>query len=206
MSSSHFVYNHPKIAAVVLAAGHSRRMGAPKLALPWGESTVIGQVLSVLTQTGIQDIVVVTGGARQEVQQALQGWPVRQVYNPNHGQGEMLSSFQVGLEALGDDPNAALVVLGDQPQIQTQVVVKLLQTYAETGAHLVIPSYQMRRGHPWLVDRSLWAAVLAIRAPATLRDFLNDHQDSIHYVTVETGTILQDLDTPGDYVSYRPSS
>jgi molybdenum cofactor cytidylyltransferase len=70
----------------------------------------------------------------------------------------------------------------------------------------VIPSYQMRRGHPWLVDRSLWADVMAICAPASLRDFLSDHQDSIHYVTVETGTILQDLDTPGDYLAYRPSN
>jgi len=206
MSSSHFIQNHPKIAAVVLAAGHSRRMGAPKLALPWGDSTVIGQVLSVLSQSGVQDVVVVTGGARQEVQQALQGWPVRQIYNPNHEQGEMLSSFQVGLAALGDDPNATLVVLGDQPQIQMHVVVKLLQVYAETGAPLVIPSYQMRRGHPWLVDRSLWADVMAICAPASLRDFLSDHQDSIHYVTVETGTILQDLDTPGDYLANRPST
>jgi molybdenum cofactor cytidylyltransferase len=205
MSSGSFPPNHSKIAAVVLAAGHSRRMGSPKLALPWGDTTVIGQVLSVLSQSGIQEIIVAIGGACQEVQQALQGLPVRQVYNPDHEQGEMLSSFQVGLAALGDGPDAALVVLGDQPQIQAQVVVELLQAYRDTGAPLVIPSYQMRRGHPWLIDRSLWAAALAIHEPTTLRDFLNDRQDSIHYVTVDTATILQDLDTPGDYLAYRPS-
>jgi molybdenum cofactor cytidylyltransferase len=206
MSSEPYRHGMLKITAVVLAAGHSRRMGAPKLALPWGETNVIGQVLGVLSQSGIQDIVVVTGGAYHEVQHALRGLPVRLVYNPDHEQGEMLASFKVGLAALGNDPDAALVVLGDQPQIQEQVVDKLLQAYVDTGAPLVIPSYQMRRGHPWLLDRSLWADALAIQEPTTLRDFLRDHQDSIHYVVVDTDTILQDLDTPADYDAYRPPS
>jgi molybdenum cofactor cytidylyltransferase len=206
VSSELFQHGMLKIAAVVLAAGHSRRMGAPKLALPWGDTTVIGQVLGVLSQSGIQDIVVVTGGAYREIRYALQGLPVRQVYNPDHEQGEMLASFRVGLAALGNDPDAALVVLGDQPQIQAQVVDKLLQAYMDTGSPLVIPSYQMRRGHPWLLARSLWAEVLAIQEPTTLRDFLNNHHDSIHYVMVDTDTILQDLDTPADYDAYRPPS
>jgi molybdenum cofactor cytidylyltransferase len=204
MSSGHHSLTSAKIAAVVLAAGHSRRMGSPKLVLPWGDTTVIGQVVSVLRQSGIQEIVVVTGGGHREVQQALQGQTVCQVYNPQHEQSEMLSSFQVGLAALGNDPAATLVVLGDQPQIQAQVVGRLIQAYMGTGAPLVVPSYQIHRGHPWLMDRSLWADALAIHEPATLRDFLNDRHGSIHYVTVETATILQDLDTPCDYHNNRP--
>jgi molybdenum cofactor cytidylyltransferase len=206
MNSGPLLPNSLNIAAVVLAAGHSQRMGAPKLALPWGDTTVIGQVISVLKRAGIEEIVVVTGGARQELQDALQGLPVQQVYNPEHERGEMLSSFKVGLAALGNDMAATLIVLGDQPQIQVQVVRGLLKAYLDTSSVLVIPSYQMRRGHPWLMDRSLWAAALTIQQPTTLRDFLNHHQTSIHYLAVETGTILQDLDTPGDYQVYRPSS
>ena len=194
----------PAIAAVVLAAGHSRRMGSPKLVLPWGNTTVIGQVINVLRRTGIQEIVVVTGGAQPEVGQALRGLPVRLVYNPQHAQSEMLSSFQVGLAALSADPAAILLVLGDQPQIQEGVITELIREYVETGAPLLVPSYQMRRGHPWLMDRSLMAAVLALREPATLRDFLNERSPNIRYIMVETPTVLQDLDTPGDYRTYRP--
>jgi len=68
----------------------------------------------------------------------------------------------------------------------------------------MIPSYQMRRGHPWMLDRSLWAAALELRLPTTLRDFLNQHASLIHYLPVDTVSVLQDLDTPGDYERFRP--
>ena len=206
MSNDQPIPGLPAIAAVVLAAGHSRRMGSPKMVLPWGDTTVIGQVISVLSRTKIREIVVVTGGAQTEVECALQGLPVRLVYNPQHAKGEMLSSFQVGLAALSDAPAAILLVLGDQPQIQEGVINELIQVYADTGALLVLPSYRMRRGHPWLMDSTLIASVLALQEPATLRDFLNEWSSTIRYIMVETPTVLQDLDTPGDYHTYRSST
>jgi molybdenum cofactor cytidylyltransferase len=192
------------IGAVVLAAGRSTRMGMPKMALPWDDTTVIGQVVRTLLSASIREILVVTGGAQDEVRDALQGLPVDEVYNPHYQKGEMLSSLQVGLSSLGNHLEATLVVLGDQPQIQLHVVKALVQVYASDHPSLVVPSYQMRRGHPWLVDRSLWPFVLALKYPDTLRDFLNEHQSSISYVSVDSPTILQDLDTPGDYQKYRP--
>lgn len=196
----------PRVAAVILAAGRSTRMGRPKMALPWGDTTVIGQVVRVLTSAGIGEILVVTGAARNEVRGAFQSLPVKELYNPDYPQGEMLSSLQVGLSALEDHLDAALVVLGDQPQIQARVVTALVQEYASPDSPLVVPSFQMRRGHPWLLDRSLWPAVLALKGRETLRDFLNANQASIRYVSVDTSTILQDMDTPGDYQKYRPES
>lgn len=193
------------IGAVVLAAGHSRRMGSPKLALPWGDTTVIGQVIHMLSRTDIQEIVVVTGGAQPEVERALHGLPVRLVHNPQHMQSEMLSSFQVGLAAVSNTLAAILLVLGDQPQVQEQVINDLIREYVDSGAPLVVPSYQSRRGHPWLLDRSLVDTVLAMQEPATLRDFLNEQSHTIRYIMVETPSVLQDLDTPGDYRIYRPS-
>lgn len=196
----------PQVGAVILAAGRSTRMGRPKIALPWGDTTVIGQVVRVLTSAGIGEILVVTGAARNEVRGAFQSLPVKELYNPDYPQGEMLSSLQVGLSTLGDHLDATLVVLGDQPQIQARVVTALVQEYASTDSSLVVPSFQMRRGHPWLLDRSLWPAVLALKRRETLRDFLNANQASIRYVSVDTSTILQDMDTPGDYQKYRPES
>lgn len=194
------------ISAIVLAAGQSSRMGSPKMILPWGSTTVIGQVVEVLRQEGVEEIVVVTGGARQEVEQALAGKPVRTVFNPRYPQDQMTFSLQSGLVELGEHVSAALIALGDQPQIEAPVVRAVLQAYLERGRPLVIPSYQMQRGHPWLIDRSLWGDILGLNPSLTLRDFLNLHQEQIEYLSVATDSVLRDLDTPLDYQRERPAS
>jgi molybdenum cofactor cytidylyltransferase len=198
----------PLVGAVVLAAGKSERMGKPKMGLPWGDTTVIGQVVATLVGAGLDDVVVVTGGGQEEVERALsylpQGWPVRVVFNPDFTEGEMLSSLQRGVAALGEAFEAVLITLGDQPQIQTEVVRTIMDTYFESGASLIIPSYAMRRGHPMLIARSLWSGLLALRPPETLRELIQAHQDEIVYVNVDTPSILQDLDTPEDYRQFKP--
>jgi molybdenum cofactor cytidylyltransferase len=193
-----------RIGAVVLAAGQSRRMGRPKMVLPWGTTTVIGQVADVLNHAGIDPIVVVTGGAKSQVVSALEGLPVTTIHNPFYLQSEMLISLQLGLKAMPDDVSAVLVCLGDQPQIEAEVVKLVAAYYRETKMPLVIPSFQMRRGHPWLVDRYLWEAILSLDPESNLRQFLQMHQDKIAYVTVSTGSILKDLDTPEDYSADAP--
>ncbi len=190
-------------AAVVLAAGQSRRMGQPKMVLPWGQTTVIGQVVSILLQAGLSQVVVVTGGAGAQVTEALQGQPVRLVENPAYADGEMLSSVQVGLAALPVDCPAALIVLGDQPQIEASVVRALLERYNASPSALIVPSYQMRRGHPWLVEQKLWADLLG-PGLGSMRDFLNAHAAEIAYLPVQTDSVLHDLDTPHDYDRFKP--
>jgi molybdenum cofactor cytidylyltransferase len=194
------------IAAIVLAAGLSRRMGTPKMILPWGKTTVIGQVVSVLDEAGLDQILVVTGGAHAEVERALEGKPVCLVFNPRFEQSEMVESLQIGLKQVSDSAEAALITLGDQPQIQVGVTKRVLKTYQESDASIVIPSYQMKRGHPWLVKRIFWDEILAIRSPGMLRDFLEFHRDDIQYIPVDTDSILRDLDTPADYSREQPSA
>jgi len=199
---------NPMVGAVVLAAGKSERMGEPKMGLPWGDTTVIGQVIATLMGVGLDDVVVVTGGGWEEVERALsylpKHWPVRVVFNPDFAEGEMLSSLQKGVAALGEAFGAALITLGDQPQIQIGVVRMIVDIYYQSGASLVIPSYAMHRGHPMLIARSLWAGLLALRPPQTLRELVQAHQDKIVYVNVDTPSILQDLDTPEDYRQFKP--
>jgi len=187
------------ISAIVLAAGKSVRMGEPKMVLPWKNTTVIGRVVDSLVQAGISDIVVVTGAAREAVEGALCNAPVRLIHNPDYAHGEMLSSFQTGLRAIGENVEAALVVLGDQPQIEPWVVKSVIQAYQDRHSILVVPSYQMRRGHPWLISRSLWTEALALKYPETLRDFLSALSDHIEYISLATKTVLEDVDTPEDY-------
>lgn len=195
-----------RIGAVVLAAGRSQRMGRPKMTLPWGETTVIGQVIHVLSQAGLSEIVVITGGAHREVSQALKGSGVRLVYNRRFRQDVMAYSLQMGLLSLPEACPAALVALGDQPQIQEAVVRSVIETYYAQQAALVAPSFQNRRGHPWLVSRTLWPEILALQPPLTLRNFFARYTAQTRYVVVQTDSVLRDLDTPEDYLQERPPS
>lgn len=192
------------ISALILAAGASKRMGQPKLLLSWGKQTVIEHVVSTFLQAGIADILVVTGGAHEQVEKVIEHFPVRKLYNQNYAAGEMLSSLQLGLRQMPQQTEAVLVGLGDQPQLMESSVRSVCEAYREGKFRLVVPSFQKRRGHPWLVDHVLWNKLLALSAPASPRDFLNSHADEIHYVNMDTPTILADLDTPEDYNKSRP--
>jgi molybdenum cofactor cytidylyltransferase len=179
-------------------------MGRPKMPLPWGDTTVIGQVVKVLLAAGVDEVVVVVGGAQEMVRIALREFPARIVFNPDYANGEMVASLQVGLRALPKDVEAALVVLGDQPQIKEAIVQDLIACYQQNEPDVLIPSYQMRRGHPWLIKRRLWQGVLNLSSPQTLRDFLRAQADQVQYLVVDSPTILQDLDSPNDYQRFRP--
>jgi molybdenum cofactor cytidylyltransferase len=190
------------ISAIVLAAGLSTRMGQPKLILPWGSSTVIGSVVETLLLAGVNEIVVVTGGARYEVEKAIREISVeavRTVFNPRYVEDNMLLSLQAGMSVLGEHVQAFLVALGDQPQIEIKVARALVGAYQARKYPLLVPSYAMRRGHPWVVDRSMWDAILSAPDGSTMRDFLNAHQERITYLQVDSPSILRDLDTPEDY-------
>jgi molybdenum cofactor cytidylyltransferase len=188
-----------KIGAVILAAGQSRRMGRPKLVLPWQGRTVIEQVVRTLIDSQVAEIVVVTGGARAEVARALESCPVRLADNPDYARSEMTTSLQVGIRALPAGIRALLVVLGDQPAIERGVVERLIAAYHSSPARLIIPSYQRRRGHPWLVEASLWPGLLALSPDQTLRDFLHTNEGEIAYIETNSPGILKDMDTPEDY-------
>lgn len=192
------------ISAIILAAGESKRMGQPKMVLPWGETTVLGQVISTFRVAGIDEIVVVTGGAREQVEKIANQNGVRSVYNAEYINGGMLTSLHHGLEAQTPQVRATLIGLGDQPQIQVGTVQLICKIYEEKKSTLIVPSYQMRRGHPWLVDRSLWSELLAMSPMQSPRDFLHRHAGDILYANVSTPSILADLDTLEDYRKARP--
>ncbi len=192
------------ISALILAAGESKRMGQPKMLLPWGNVTVIERVVSTFLEAGVEDVLVVTGGAHEQVEKAIDGFPVRKIYNPAYVAGEMLSSLQLGLSRMAPQTKAALIGLGDQPQVGERSVRLVCNAYRDDKSGLVVPSFQMRRGHPWLVARPLWSEILASSPSTSPRDFLNSHAEEIHYVNLDTPTILADLDTPEDYANARP--
>jgi len=192
------------ITAVILAAGESKRMGQPKMLLPWGTLTVIEHVIITFLNAGVDDVILITGGAHEQVEKVTAQYPIRRIHNKNYAQSEMVSSLQLGLVAISSQVQAALVGLGDQPQVQERSVRLVCKAYQESKPQLVVPSFQMRRGHPWLVGRPLWGELLQLKSSESPRDFLNRHGGEIHYVEVDTPSILADLDTPEDYQKSHP--
>jgi molybdenum cofactor cytidylyltransferase len=191
------------ITAIILAAGDSTRMGEPKMLMPWGRSTVLQTVISTFQAADVRDILLVTGGAREQVER-LVGKTVQTIYNENYKKSGMLGSIQIGLTAKMREASAALICLGDQPQVQEGSVRSVCDTFLKTRSNLVVPSFQKQRGHPWLVARALWDEILLMRDPETMRDFLSRHEKEIKYAYCDTPTILQDVDTPEDYLKYKP--
>jgi molybdenum cofactor cytidylyltransferase len=186
------------MGAVILAAGQSRRMGRNKMLLPFATSTVLETVVTeVAACDQVHDLVVVTGHQADQIAALLGSHPLRCIFNPAYAQADMLVSIQVGLRALSTETTAALIVLGDQPRLQRQVIQRVVE--AQQPNAIIIPSYQMKRGHPILIDRALWPEVLALPETATLRDFIHAHEAQIRYVVVETDSVLKDMDTPEDY-------
>ncbi len=192
------------ITAIVLAAGQSKRMGQQKMLMSWGQTTVIGRVIGTLMEGGVKDIHVVTGRNEVELKSALKANDIQFIYNPDYANGEMLTSVQVGLDSMEDVTEAVLIVLGDQPQLELKVIREIIDRYLLTHHKIIVPSYQMHRGHPWLLEKSYWQEILNLHHPATLRDFLKAHSEIIDYVSVETPSILQDLDNQADYSHYKP--
>lgn len=190
-----------RVGAVILAAGMSRRMGQAKLIMAYKGGTVLGTVLTTLNSAGISPLITVTGGAGVAVEESLRDLPFEVViaHNPQPDRSEMMDSLRIGMGVLPSELDAFLIVLGDQPQIQGDIVSQLVQLFHKTGHSLIIPSYQMRRGHPWLIGRESWTELLALEPQQTMRDFLRQNSSRIHYLEVNSASILEDLDTPEDY-------
>ncbi|MBI3243929.1 MAG: nucleotidyltransferase family protein [Chloroflexi bacterium] len=188
------------IGAIVLAAGLSTRMGRPKHTLPWGETVIARRVVDVLAESGPDEIVVVTGNAREDVEAALRGSTARAVFNPGFANGSMLTSLQAGLRALEESAcEVALVALGDQPQIEAGVVRAVIKQWRMNRPPILAPSFNGRRGHPILFARSFWPHIFSASSDLSPRDLLQAHAEQVVYLAVSTDSVLRDIDTPDDY-------
>lgn len=195
-----------RVAAVVAAAGFSSRMGQFKPLLPWRRGTVIGAVAEGLAKGGASPVLVVTGHRGDEIGRGLAGGPAEVVFNADYSDGEMLRSYQVGIEALGTSELkilGALLALGDQPHIPVGVVRQIVErARAEPGA-IVVPSYKRRRGHPVYLPAWAFCALLTLEAGQTLRDLMGEYHDAIVYETVDSDCVRRDMDVPAEYEALR---
>lgn len=186
------------IAAVVLAAGESSRMGRPKLLLPYRGATVLECTLRAVLASPVERTVVVLGHGRERILPLIRPLRVEAVFNPDPGRG-MLSSVLVGLSALPEEPGAVFIVPGDHPDLTVGVFAALLAARQDSGKGLVVPVASGRGGHPLLMDLGYRAEAANLGSAAGLRALLASHPDDVLRLAVPDAGILTDIDTPADY-------
>lgn len=188
------------ISAIVLAAGVSQRMGRPKLLLPLGDGLVLERVVRTVTAADVDEVIVVVGHWRVEMEQVLAGLPVHVAFNPDYAWGEMLSSVQVGLKAASPLATAALIALGDQPRVSVATMNRIATALRGGDDRICLPTFGGRRGHPIGLPRRFWPEVLALGRGSSLRDVIHRHQDAVVELSVPDDAILSDMDTPQEYI------
>lgn len=190
--------NQP-VSAVILAAGTSSRMGQAKQLLALGESTVLAQTLAHVQAAAFHEIILVLGASAESIRSRLPSpHELKIVVNPDYQQG-IASSLRTGLMAVDPNSDAALIILGDQPFLRPQTLDRIVDEYRRSQAQIVIPLYQGQRGNPVLLDRSVFAEVMALEGDVGSRAIFANHLDGIVNVEVEDKGILLDLDEPADY-------
>ena len=187
-----------RIAAVVLAAGMSKRMGKPKALLPLGGLPMIARVIEPLVKIGsVEPIVVVTGHHAEQVRGAMDGCDVQFVHNPNYESGGMLSSVKAGCRAIVDRCDAFLLLLGDQPLLTLETYRKLL-ALPLAASRIQQPCFNGKRGHPILFRADCIDDILALPGSATLKTFTQQISDA-RLIEVDDSAVVTDIDTPQDY-------
>ena len=187
------------VAAVILAAGRSNRMGAFKPLLPFGKQTIIESCIEYLRRGGVETIVVVLGHRADELKNRLLHLPVKFALNPDPD-SEMSASITIALAQLPGTAKATLIALADHPAVPSVVISELIDTWRR-GAPLVIPTWQNRGGHPVLVDLRFRAELESLDPSRGLRGLFDAHRDQLKRLAVESPYVARDMDTWDDYAA-----
>ncbi|MEP6719137.1 MAG: nucleotidyltransferase family protein [bacterium] len=194
-------HEEPKtnIAAIILAAGQSSRMGAFKPLLPFGDKTVIESTIDYLSGAGIETIIVVAGHLEDEIKTQLTNRVLKFTTNPDP-RSAMATSIVCGLRELPSEVRAVIITPVDHPAVPKEVVSQLIDEWRD-GARLVIPTNGGRGGHPVLIDLSFRAELLRLDPNSGLKSFFDAHRKEVKRVAVNSNYIARDMDTWDDYRS-----
>jgi len=189
------------VYAVVLAAGMSARMGSPKQLLPFGSKTVLQRIIDTLLESGLDGIEVVLGHQAEEVRKSLVGRQVDFCLNRNYEKG-MFSSLLCGISAIRSLADGALIVLGDQPQIEEKVVRQLVSAFREKQKGILVPVFKGHRGHPALIDLRMYGEeIFQLSGENGIKPLMRGYPENTLELEVEEEWILRDIDTPEVYRS-----
>ena len=187
---------HPRVGIVILAAGASARLGRPKQLLELGGEALIRHALQSALASSADDVVLVLGSRAEEIARAAGEGNHRTIVNPDFALGQS-TSMVAGIAAL-DGSDAAVVMLGDQPTVGTELLNQLISAFAETRAAIVQPRYRGKPGNPVLFGRELFPELLQVTGDLGAREIIERRRNEIAYVDVDQ-PVPPDVDSDEDY-------
>ncbi|HJS71088.1 MAG TPA: nucleotidyltransferase family protein [Acidimicrobiia bacterium] len=191
-------------AAVVLAAGGSRRLGRTKQLEPWGDSNLLGHVVARTQEFAVDEVWVVLG---HDTEAILAGTDLGDAYVIENLEWEegIASSLRVALDALTrlSRCDKALIVIGDQPDVPVDTVRELLASHGSAGKPVTIPKYRYNWGNPVIVERSLWPRLMSLEGDEGARRLWQAHPEWINEVWFSDAA-PRDVDTDADVQEMKP--
>jgi molybdenum cofactor cytidylyltransferase len=193
-----------RIAAVVLAAGRSTRMGGPnKLLAEIGGKSLVRIAVEQALASRARPVIVVIGHERERVEAALADLPVQILHNPDFAQG-LGTSLRAGIAAVPADADGAIVCLGDMPQVDAALIDGLIEAFdPEKGALTVVPTINGQRGNPVLWARRFFPDLMAIEGDVGARHLIGRYGEAVVEVPVSGKGAFLDIDTPEALVGLK---
>ena len=185
-----------RVAAVVLAAGRSTRMGSNTLLAEISGKPLLRLVAEAALASRASPVIVVTGHERERAEAALTGLPVHFVHNPDFAAG-LGTSLRTGISAVPAEADGAIVLLGDMPQVDGPLIDRLLAAFdPEKGGLIVIPSIEGKRGNPVVWSRRFFPDLRTIDGDVGARHLIGTYTEAVVEVPVTGNAALADIDTP----------
>jgi molybdenum cofactor cytidylyltransferase len=186
-----------KVAAIVLAAGESRRMGGiNKLLIEVDGVAMVVRAADAALASGADPVIVVTGHQHEKIEAALAARAVETVHNPDYGEG-MSTSLRAGLAAFPADIGAAVICLGDMPHVDSGLISSLIAAFDPArGRAICVPTYKGKRGNPVLWAARYFAEMQRLAGDVGARHLIGEHSDAVHEIECGDASVAFDVDTP----------
>ena len=187
----------PRIAAIILAAGQSRRMGRTnKLLAEIDGVAMVRHAAEAIVSSSVASVVVVTGHESARVRKALGGLDVTFVENPDYADG-LSTSLAAGVSALPDGVDGAVICLGDMPMIEPRHVNRLISAFdAEEGRTICVPVTRGKRGNPVLWGADYFDEMTRIKGDVGAKHLMGQYAEAVCEVEIGDEAVLTDIDTP----------
>jgi molybdenum cofactor cytidylyltransferase len=186
-----------RVAAGILAAGRSTRMGGPnKLLADIGGRPLVRIAGEEALASRARPVIVVTGHQRDKVEAALAGLKVERVHNPDFADG-LSTSLKAGLAAVPGEADGAVVLLGDMPQVRASLIDRLIGAFdPERGALVVVPSIDGKRGNPVVWSRRFFPELMVLDGDVGARHLIGRYAEAVTEIALADQAALIDVDTP----------
>jgi molybdenum cofactor cytidylyltransferase len=188
------------LTGLVLAAGSSKRLGQPKQLLPYRGTTLLGWILAQAEASpALDEVLVILGHASESILASMTLTRARPVLNPEFGEG-CAASYRTGLANADPRAEGVLILLSDQPGVETEAIEKIATAWRAQPAPIVIASYQGVPGHPLLFDRQLFPHLAALHGDKAAWKLVDQHPDWVRTVELDR-PLSKDVDTWADYTA-----